>query len=1305
MSDSISDRSAAHQTNVAGDWVGRDNLTVTGDRNVVTVHNLVQGVHRLPTDYATRIENFLVEYLGTPDHPVPFGGREAALTELDAWLIDPTAPPYMLLTAPAGRGKSALLTRWSQGLTQREDAPAVVFLPVSVRFRTNLNSVVFASLAARLANLHGVKVPITSESAEIWRGMVSSYLARPLPDGRSLLVILDGVDEAADWDVGPDLFFLNPPDGLRMVVSARLTAQRPTEDAWRQTLGWERPDLARALDLPLLDRPGIADVLARMGGALDELTCDRDFTAELYHLSAGDPLLVRLYVEALRARGEKVNRLRLKDLHEIELGPKGYLDRWWADQHDLLEDFKAKARFSRRVPAYLIRHYGTYLKQSQTPDSSLYALVSEGWLRAWEALPEGACDGFMADIKRAWLRAEANHDLAMQVKCALCRASIAALSTNLPSELPILAVKSHIWSPRQALFAIKQMPHDTKPVCVPGIRAFWPHDRKRADALARLAPLLPQDLLIEALHIVRSLKAPDWCAMTLLALLPYLSSDAKRETINELQGLMRDIEDTSVRVWVMTRLASYLTAKQRDKTLKEALTISRAIKDEEQRALTLSGLLSRLPRDGLDAVLLLSQDIKSAELRAMTLIDLLPYLPLRKRDKVISEIQVAMSAGDDTDFQLRVLAALIARLPSGQLRDNLIEMLPPVQIFENKEDLTGTLDELMQSLPWAQLTEEVIAAGFDEEAWCTRIKTIIPSEEREVTVLEVWRLLKDLQWPGRLEQLEELWDVAIERGDFRTDVLIDIAPNLSKERLTEEVDRVQMIESKSSRAYILTKLMPALPLEQREELLTDARAIKDKEEVARSLSGLAPYLPEHCASMWWDAHTIEDDEMRARLLVGLAPYMPLKQREKALSEALTALRFIKDENERTSALVDLATSRLSLDLSRKILDAIHMIEKGFYRAQALSALAGHLPVDLLTEALDIARETREEFYRAEMLTSLAPHLSTTDLLTEALADIHAMHYGEERSVALFGICPYLPEELLNKALETACSIPVENERAIVLSALAPRLSQDVLAEVLSAVPKIWRAEARILVLTRIVPYLLPELLDKALSVARQIGVKAMIGFIQYLPPRKKEEFLTDALEIARNLENDYSQAEVWSLFPSHVSPDQRVKVLKAALDAIQTIENEYMRAETLTKLAEHLPSNLLIGALDVACAIKDETSRAEALAGLASTPYLPPNLLVEMLHIASAIESKENRIKVLVALAPRLASSACSIPKQAYDAACTVLRERAVRPRPVFLEDLYALMPFLMSLVPEESRQQVATEIYHAIQDVSTWWP
>jgi hypothetical protein len=134
--------------------------------------------------------------------------------------------------------------------------------------------------------------------------MVSNYLSQHLPNGR-LLVVLDGLDEATDWQAGPDLFPFQPPPGLRIVVSARYLAGESGPEGWLRRLEWDRHRLARPLDLDPLTREGVAEVLQNMGFPLDELGRRVDIVAELHRLSEGDPLLVRLYVDDLWAKGEE----------------------------------------------------------------------------------------------------------------------------------------------------------------------------------------------------------------------------------------------------------------------------------------------------------------------------------------------------------------------------------------------------------------------------------------------------------------------------------------------------------------------------------------------------------------------------------------------------------------------------------------------------------------------------------------------------------------------------------------------------------------------------------------------------------------------------------------------------------------------------------------------------------------------------------------------------------------------------------------------------------------------------------------
>ncbi len=52
------------------------------------------------------------------------------------------------------------------------------------------------------------------------------------------MLILDGVDEAADWDAGADLFPLSPPKGMRVIVAARNLAGDSDPSGWlRRGLG------------------------------------------------------------------------------------------------------------------------------------------------------------------------------------------------------------------------------------------------------------------------------------------------------------------------------------------------------------------------------------------------------------------------------------------------------------------------------------------------------------------------------------------------------------------------------------------------------------------------------------------------------------------------------------------------------------------------------------------------------------------------------------------------------------------------------------------------------------------------------------------------------------------------------------------------------------------------------------------------------------------------------------------------------------------------------------------------------------
>jgi len=158
-------------------------------------------------------------------------------------------------------------------------------------------------------------------------------MTRERRSGPRVLVILDGVDEAVGWEVGPNLFPASPPDWLRVVVSARVRPDRPNAAAWASCLGWQ--GLARLFSLEPLLREGIKEVLENIGFPLAELSQRADIVGELHRLSEGDPLVVGLYVQDLWQRGDEAVRLRPEDLARLEPGLEGYFDRWLEDQRRL----------------------------------------------------------------------------------------------------------------------------------------------------------------------------------------------------------------------------------------------------------------------------------------------------------------------------------------------------------------------------------------------------------------------------------------------------------------------------------------------------------------------------------------------------------------------------------------------------------------------------------------------------------------------------------------------------------------------------------------------------------------------------------------------------------------------------------------------------------------------------------------------------------------------------------------------------------------------------------------------------------
>lgn len=213
---------------------------------------------------------FLEEYLGSEHQVVPFGGREAELAELRGWVEDPEAPVRGLLTAPAGRGKSALVARFAAEMAGRKDVE-LLFLPVSIRFETNEAGEFWQALASGLAGIAGGRAPAEASTGAL-RGFAREQLERLARkrEDRRLPIVVDGLDEAAGWILPADIV-AERSRRLRFLVAARELAATHAAGDWLARLGW-RSDTTRLFALPALRDEAVGGLLRDTARGIRRLT-------------------------------------------------------------------------------------------------------------------------------------------------------------------------------------------------------------------------------------------------------------------------------------------------------------------------------------------------------------------------------------------------------------------------------------------------------------------------------------------------------------------------------------------------------------------------------------------------------------------------------------------------------------------------------------------------------------------------------------------------------------------------------------------------------------------------------------------------------------------------------------------------------------------------------------------------------------------------------------------------------------------------------------------------------------------------
>jgi hypothetical protein len=322
--------------------------------------------------HETAVRNFMNHYVGRADQPVAFGGRQAELARLDSWLSGPDTTPFMLVTGPAGRGKSSLLVRWTERL-HAVDAThlKVIFVPVTIRWGLNTSDAVFRALAGRLRPSAGNADNPVDRVAEILREDQS--------EGEQLLVVLDGIDEADGWDATPAILPHDLGHGVRVVIGARLTADRPGAEHWFTALDWS-PRGADTFSLPPLTGSGVQEAMDSLGPPVATMADSDAARGALYRVSEGDPLVLSLYLAELVERHIDDPTAAVALLKERPPGLTSYLNAWWQDQERLWgKDFAEQHTTVRMIVNVLACALGPLqIRDIKSVTSPLAALDGDG---------------------------------------------------------------------------------------------------------------------------------------------------------------------------------------------------------------------------------------------------------------------------------------------------------------------------------------------------------------------------------------------------------------------------------------------------------------------------------------------------------------------------------------------------------------------------------------------------------------------------------------------------------------------------------------------------------------------------------------------------------------------------------------------------------------------------------------------------------------------------------------------------------------------------------------------------------------
>lgn len=1175
---------------------------------------------------------------------------DADLEDLDAFLYRDERP-WALLQAPTGRGKTALLIQWLAHVyaTNKQHPSPIVWTPVfatiSMRYQTNSRRITLRSLAQTLAAFYGdtEHVHIYNMSPDQLRPIIASYLYRDPPEGKALLLVLDGLDETEGWQPARDILPQIPMPYLRVLVSVRQKAAMTYAD-WLDMLEWQEEHTVN-MTLPEISRQAMTDLLQDICQPLHISDPDLDVQAEIERISMGDPLTMHILVSALQS-----NALSPQELPHMSTGLEYYLRHWLSKQAQQMPPFPALSTLLGLCAMAM----GTLSNEDllelapdvfQDSTSVHQAVQTASHLIVGDGSTD---DGYVFEHLR--LRELFREHILLQQERAELQQRFVSYGQEWHEKrrTHLTNYVRRYWIEHLAEAGAWERIFSVLTSTVAADKRFYqPWARARFHAEGNYVGYLSDlDILWRQTEQQKNIPAGFRCA--------YIASSIRSISGNILPSLLAGLMAVGIpegkwsAALALKHVLQIPSPAQKVRALRALVAcdtcafedehdliieVIRSCTDEAWLAEAIRAMAEVLANMCMDEALDMARTMQQEDARALALMGLAPYVQLEQQDALYDEIVHTIGMIAHERSRTRVLTTLIPTLPSALLP----KLYPLIDTIEHEKFRTEVLVSVAMhpsAIEWPEISERAraVARGLISKE---RFADALPLVVRHVPAEQQQAILEDMLAAIRVVRTHDararaLLALLTAYSEGESNYATSDMPCTNAHIVTETMDAISAITDTKKRFRLLASTVAHLSLEQQQavfpQAFTEACAIEDEKarvEALKSLAACVPLIAETplFTQVLRAVRFIENPMWVATTLIAMLPAIPSDSQRNVCSEALAAARSVGDEWQRTELLAAIAPYTPE-SLHRALLDAARSINDQWQRAEALTMLAPHLPAEqqpyIYAEALVDSRAIADEPPRYRLLTALAVHLPATR-----------------------------QPQIYAEALTFARCIVDERQRVALLANLAPRLpakqQRDVYTDILTIVQaeqnQSWGIEA----LAELVPMLPSALLPEALTMAYTIPdawqrIQLLNALASYLPTHQQHETFVDILAIARSIASEWHRADVLRLIAPHLPA---LLLAEEALADVGTITHELYRSNALTALAPHLPTRLLPDALSLARAIGNTSWRAETL--MALFPYLHTDMLDQALSAAYEIEDTTCRARVLSILAPQIP------PNERYD--------------------------------------------------------